>query len=338
MQFIDFDDFEQIKGRGYRGNAGRKIAINIDGDVWMLKFPESTRSFAGRAKANNHLPSYTTSPLSEYIGSKFYDTLGVPAHEVLLGHREGKVVVACRDFCVDRDLIEFSMIKNTIDDDVLLGRSGSDSRREYLSDALAVIRDAPDFEDMRDEVLERFWDMFVVDAVIMNNDRNNGNWGLLSGRYKIELAPVFDNGNAFFNKRTPSLISARLESPASITNDLDCGVSYFVSDEGKSIHPFKFMAGMLDEDCNNAVTRFARRFEPSRINTVIDEIPIEVDGIRVMSTDSKEYHKALIADAADRVLSIAASLDCREAAMSDYASAPASPKQSLAEVKDEYQR
>lgn len=319
MQFVDFDMFEQIKGRGYRGNAGRKIAINIDGDVWMLKFPENTRSFAGRAKANNHLPSYTTSPLSEYIGSKFYSSLGIPAHEVLLGLREGKVVVACKDFCTDRDLIEFSMIKNTVDDDVLIGRSGSDSRREYLTDALSVIRDAPDFEDMRDEVLNRFWDMFVVDAVIMNNDRNNGNWGLLSGRYKIELAPVYDNGNAFFNKRTPSLISTRLENPASITNDIDCGISYFVSDDGKSIHPFKFMASMVDMTCTEAVLRFAGRYKPACINSVIDAIPREVHGIPVMSSDSKEYYKALIADAAGRVLSIASTLDRREASMSEYA-------------------
>jgi len=42
--------------------------------------------------------SYTTSPLSEYLGSKIYEALGIPVHETVLGIRKNKVVVACRDF------------------------------------------------------------------------------------------------------------------------------------------------------------------------------------------------------------------------------------------------
>ena len=29
------------------------------------------------------------------------------------------------------------------------------------------------------EIKEKFWDMFVIDSLIGNTDRHNGNWGFL---------------------------------------------------------------------------------------------------------------------------------------------------------------
>ena len=42
-------------------------------------------------------------------------------------------------------------------------------------------------------ISERFWNQVVIDGLIGNNDRNNGNWGILSCGDKRELAPIFDN-------------------------------------------------------------------------------------------------------------------------------------------------
>lgn len=42
--------------------------------------------------------SYTTSPLSEYIGSYIYESIGIPVHVTKLGIKDGKVVVAYKDF------------------------------------------------------------------------------------------------------------------------------------------------------------------------------------------------------------------------------------------------
>ena len=52
------------------------------------------------------------------------------------------------------------------------------------------------------ELKERFWDMFIVDELISNNDRNDGNWGLVLDREtrKLRISPVFDNGASFYNK------------------------------------------------------------------------------------------------------------------------------------------
>lgn len=45
------------------------------------------------------LASYTTAPLSEYIGSNIYKIIGIDAHDTILGIRNDKLVVARSYFC-----------------------------------------------------------------------------------------------------------------------------------------------------------------------------------------------------------------------------------------------
>ena len=44
--------------------------------------------------------------------------------------------------------------------------------------------------------------MFVVDALIDNHDRNNGNWGIILNKENntFKISPVYDNGASFYNK------------------------------------------------------------------------------------------------------------------------------------------
>lgn len=86
----DLNHVERDIFGNYGGKSGFKYGVIIDGERWMIKFPENTREFPGRDKKNNHVPSYTTSPLSEYIGSHIYEILGIPVHETKLGLRNGK--------------------------------------------------------------------------------------------------------------------------------------------------------------------------------------------------------------------------------------------------------
>ncbi|WP_434311666.1 HipA domain-containing protein [Hominifimenecus sp. rT4P-3] len=289
MEMIDFIDSERVPGRGYHGNAGRKQAYFHDGTLWMVKFPQNTRGLEGK-----HLPSYTSSPLSEYIGSHIYDSLGIPVHETVLGRCQGKIVVGCKDFTVHAELMDFHQIKNTMDEDLISGSFGSSASGERLSDVLRVIEHAEEFAAMRDEVKERFWDMFVTDAFILNNDRNNGNWGILVDRFHIQLAPVFDNGNALYNKRNPSLTERRLTEPALLEQDALQGRSFFTDDEDHHIHPFRFLASMENEDCNAAVLRFAERLDLEKVNALIDGVPEQAFGLPVMSQVQKEFYKNLL--------------------------------------------
>lgn len=294
MEFIDFDKCERITSRAYGGRAGRKIAVLFRGEPWLLKFPESTREFPGNNKPNIHLPSYTTSPISEYIGSKIYASLDIPVHEVMLGSRDGKVVVACKDFAVDDRLLDFASIKNTIDEDTLAHGNSSRDSGEYISEVLRILDASDGFGELRQDAKKRFWDMFVTDAFILNNDRNNGNWGLLAKRYSIELAPVFDNGNAFFNKKNNSLVDSQVGDWVHIRSDVKAINSFYLDEHGKNIHPFKYLAKSDIPECVAAIKRFVSKLDMQAIAEVIDNVPCAAQGYEIISPERKEYYKSVL--------------------------------------------
>lgn len=124
-------------GLFYGGRAGQKEGILIEGEPWIAKYPRTTRDLAGK-----HLPSYTSSPVSEYLGSRIYELLGIPVHETMLGYRAGKIVCACRDFTFpNARLFEFKEIKNALpDDDAGFGSAPSDGEVILLGDVLADIK------------------------------------------------------------------------------------------------------------------------------------------------------------------------------------------------------
>lgn len=87
--------YDNLKENGirYDGHNGYKLGVIIDAKNWFLKFPQSTRNLARKVEI-----SYTTSPLSEYIGSHIYEIIGILVHKTILGIKDKKIVVACKDF------------------------------------------------------------------------------------------------------------------------------------------------------------------------------------------------------------------------------------------------
>ena len=73
-------NFNNLKESGicYGGHAGNKLGVVIDGENWLLKFSKSTKDLLRKVDI-----SYTTPPLSEYIGSHIYKSLGIPVHETM---------------------------------------------------------------------------------------------------------------------------------------------------------------------------------------------------------------------------------------------------------------
>lgn len=100
-RMIDFSKCE-INNRMYGGAAGRKLGIVYENENYLLKFPEDLKDMA-TAKMD-----FSVSPITEYIGSKVYESIGLPVHEVKLGIYNGIQVAACKDFLDDYEkLIEF---------------------------------------------------------------------------------------------------------------------------------------------------------------------------------------------------------------------------------------
>lgn len=254
-------------GLFYGGRAGRKEGILVDGEPWIAKYPRAA-----------------SSPVGEYLGAHVYSLLGIPAHETMLGYRGGRVVCACRDFTFPTGrLFEFRDIKNALsDDEEGFVSPPSDGDSVFLGDVLAAIGASDPLRSVPG-VLERFWDMFVVDAFVGNPDRNNASWGLLmgpAGRYS--LAPVYGLGSCLSGKGD------------ALAASVSC---YRVDDgtpRGAAVRPFEYMAASPDPDLRAAVERFARAIDMGAVERLIDSVPEEAYGRVLMAPTAREAHKALL--------------------------------------------
>lgn len=188
---IDFTNSIK-KNKAYAGANGSKIAVVYNGEQYMLKFPPFPTINKGI--------SYTNSCISEYIGCKIFESVGIPVQETILGtytsNGKTKIVVACKDFTKPGITIQdFASLKNRIIDSERNGY-GTD-----LADILSTIEAQTSIDS---ELLKtRFWDMFIVDALIGIWDRHNGNWGFLynANTDEVSLAPVFDCGSSLIHRQ-----------------------------------------------------------------------------------------------------------------------------------------
>ena len=82
------------------------------------------------------------------------------------------------------------------------------------------------------EMLERhFWDVFVVDALLGNFDRHNGNWGFLFDEITGEssIVPIYDCGNCLLPQQQNTL-SKDAEKPAKEIYDLDVCLEEYLNE------------------------------------------------------------------------------------------------------------
>ncbi|WP_080797499.1 HipA domain-containing protein [Arabiibacter massiliensis] len=295
---MEIADLRECPASGlfYGGRAGQKEGILVDGAPWIAKYPRTTRDLQGK-----HLPPYTSSPLSEYLGAHIYASLGVPVHETMLGYRNGKIVCACRDFTFpDKRLFEFKDIKNALsDDDGGFDSAPSDGESVFLGDVLATIETSSLLRRVPG-VRERFWDMFVVDAFIKNPDRNNGNWGvLMDSSFNYELAPVYDLGSSLFSKRGDSLAERRMGDESDIEQDafgtnVSCYRLPTLDGKSAAIHPFAYMAETVNPDLSAAIGRFLAAVDMDAIDALIDDVPPEAYGRPLISDAVRASHKLLL--------------------------------------------
>ncbi len=268
MREIDFTACPRIHSRAYNGANGKKIAVSFEGSVWMLKFPPSA------ADKPNDL-SYSNSCISEHLGSTVFRLLGVPAQETRLGtHVNGrrKIVCACRDFTVPGvRFYDFCSIKNTVID------SETGGHGTELSDVLTTI-DLQHFVDPV-AVRRRFWDMFVVDALLGNFDRHNGNWGFLVDERtgQSELAPVFDCGSCLLPQSDERIMRLMLEDEDELNARIYTFPGSMLKIGGRKINYRDFIATRFDPGLVEALDRLLPRIRALEFSALLDETPYLTD-------------------------------------------------------------
>lgn len=282
----DFSAYQQNE-RMYGGTAGRKMGISYGGKDYLLKFPGNLKE----QQMKNINLSYSNSPICEYIGSKIYELIGMPVHHTILGFRNNKIVVACEDFLEDGDrLYEFDKIKVTFEPN-FLDSNGNETNGSGvdLYEILMTIKEHPFLQDVSG-VTEHFWNMFVIDALIGNTDRNNSNWGIIVRKDGAkEIAPVYDNGNCLNSKWDDVKMKMVLEDEKKLEAETYKARRCIYELHGKKINPYQLIEGMTYKECNDAVMRLT-----PRIGDCIFLICKMIEDIPMLSEIQKQFYSIII--------------------------------------------
>lgn len=293
MKLEDFNTYEQNQ-RMYGGSAGRKIGIIYQGKNYLLKFPGNLKE----QHLKNINLSYSNSPVCEYIGSQIYGLLGVPVHHTILGNRNGKTVVACEDFLENGDVLyEFDKIKVTFEPH-FVDSNGNETNGigVDLYEIIMTIQEHPFLQDISG-VKEHFWNMFVIDALIGNTDRNNSNWGIILRKDGSKsIAPVYDNGNCLNNKWDDAKMKEVMTDPGKMEAEAYKARRCIYELHGKRVNPYHIIENMEYADCSEAI----RRLTP-KIGKCMEKIHELIDDISVLSGIQKQFFISMITTRYEKV-------------------------------------
>lgn len=290
MIIYNFENVEE-SGLYYGGQAGLKLGVYIDDEPWMLKFP-------GNIKHMHKVDlSYSSAPVSEYLGSHIFDVLGFPVQETRVGIKNNKIVVACKDFRPEgTELIEYRELKNyynaSIEKELDKTISNTSNHGTNLTAALIHFEYNPIFKKIP-SLEDRFWETSLVDILINNSDRNSGNWGILLDRKNKEysIAPVYDNGGSFYNKRSDNTFAKYLADQAMCKNvSLNCRTSYFI--DGHTVSAQKLLSLDIPR-LKNAIIKMIpiTLSKLDAIGQIVDDIPNEYVDLPILGPHAKEFYK-----------------------------------------------
>lgn len=293
IKIIDFTNLElSSRNMQYGGRAGVKRGVMYNGDFWMIKFPKDTKELRYEIGM-----SYSSAPLSEYIGSKIYEIMGFDVQEVRLGiffdGKRNKLVCGCKDFLKDETLlVPYTMLRN----DSKLEARGLAEEATYGAYTLEEITRQLEENTVLSKipgVKERFWRVVVMDLLINNNDRNDDNWGLIYSAKEKEynLAPIYDNGASFHSKVSESKINNLMSDPAKLMSSVLNGVTGYYDAKGNHLRNadiFNFNNKDLDEAILYVGEKFKERLV--EIKRFFSEIPENYKDIEVFSKQRKAYY------------------------------------------------
>ena len=282
---IDFTEFP-VRNKTYAGANGSKLSVIYEGNLYMLKFPA--------ALSINKGMSYANGCISEYLGCHIFDSVGIPVQETLLGtytkNGKQKIVVACKDFTVGGLVLQdFASLKNTIIDSAHNG---------YGTELSDIARTFEEQTAIDSEILsERFWDMFIVDALIGNWDRHNGNWGFLynSVTDEIALAPVYDCGSCLYPQADEEIMRSVIQDSAERDLRVFERPLSGIKIGGQKINYFRFISSLENQDCNRALRRIVPQIDMNKIIAIVNDTPY-------VSDLQKEFYATMLRERKEKIL------------------------------------
>ncbi len=257
----------------YKGSEKKKTLI-YENKKYLVKFPDPIRE-------KNKNISYINNAFSEYIGSNIFKIVGFPTQNTILGiykyNEKEKIVCACEDFTdSSKTLYEF--------ENLALSTNPDKKIETELSDILNVLDENKIINSTK--IKEKFWDMFIIDALIGNTDRHNGNWGFLVDNQtkEVEFAPIYDCGSCL----NPMIDDNEMEKlKENEIKNLAINCYSCLKKNGKKINYMTYLRYTKNEECHKAIIRVFKDINIIKINNFID-------GVSCMSNIRKEFYKEII--------------------------------------------
>ena len=269
---IDFTNAME-EFNNYKGSEKKKTLI-YNNKKYLVKFPDPIRE-------KNKNISYINNAFSEYVGSNIFKICGFETQNTILGKykykEKEKIVCACEDFTDDEHILyEF--------ENLALSTNPDKKIETELSDIMEVIEENKMINTI--ETKEKFWEMFVIDSLIGNTDRHNGNWGFLLNKKtgKVSFSPIYDCGSCL----NPMLEDEELKKMHETElKNLAINCYSCIKENGKKINYMLYIKQRKNSECNNAIKRIFNNID---INKIIEFI----DKIETMSKVRKEFYKSII--------------------------------------------
>ena len=219
------------------------------------------------------------------------------AQETLLGTyklEDGRIktVVACRDFTEDGSRFSpFLDVKNAC---LSTDESGAGTE---LSNILTALNGQKWVEP--EKLCTFYWDMFVVDSLIGNFDRHNGNWGFLIDKNNdVRIAPVFDCGSSLYPQLPIRDYQRILNDRDEINLRLYVRPDSAIHKNGRRLPYLEFLSSDEVHDCTLALKRIS-----SRIN--MDCVADIVERCEGLEDIQKEFYLTMLTERKERILDAA---------------------------------
>ena len=263
----DYSKYEENE-KVYIGGTGANKEIIINGYSYLVKFQKSSQM------------GWLFNHVSEYIGSEVYRLLGLPVQDCFLGTYKDRNAVIIKNFLnKDERLILF---ENVMEQMLDIGRG---SNTYSFDDIEHIIIGSGKTGSIRASI-DRFYDMYVIDALNGNSSRSTYSWGYIEGENDYHLAPVFNNDECLYpNINSDILINSALNSTSFIEEMLLDGSNEILS-HNMHMSFKKVLMSHEYKECDNALRRIVPRINLEKIYELIDSI-------ECISDVRKEFYKTI---------------------------------------------
>lgn len=271
---INFNNLTELVNDYGGSEKKKKFYDRNTNSVYMVKLPDPIRE-------KNNMLSYMNNQFSEYVGSHIYSIIGIPVQDTVMGKytdNKERIVVGCKDFTTNvNKLIEFGTYELSRNSDLVFVQS--------IERFMDTIENDPRFNIS--QAKKRFWDMFVVDALIMNSDRHFHNIGVLENIEKntLELSPVFDCGSSLGALMSDGVIEQLMTDSSLFKNEV-FNTHSAMSLNGKRILNHELLANPCN-DLKLSILDIVPKVDIDAINNMIEDTPY-------LSNIRKEFYKEVI--------------------------------------------